>query len=461
MAARLTAFLVAAIVGVTVVAGLIVGAQRDADAPIDVLVYNGRVFTGDAAAPFAEAVAIRGNRIFRVGSNREIKRLRRRATTVIDAHGGSVLPGFTDTYATLPLLSTEAAAPGPPGAPPAGGASRDAQQTALREAIEGAHRLGLTTIGAVIDGRDAIDAYEVWRNSAAGPPLRVVASLKVPVPLTEESLAVLDRLRSERREDSLFRVDAAALDVSVPPAPEPRSARDTLDTPLLPEPEQQALLTLDSRGWPVVLRVDDRRELAGALDALARVIETNPAPAAGRRHRLALSQPMALDTARLAALNVAVSVPLPAAWPADSLAPVDIALATPAPAPLDTLLPFSFPLPGNVTLVMASDTLADPRLGLHTLVTSAAPQDAAEISVDDDLLTAALATLTRDAARVQGDDRSRGTIGPDMVADIVILSADLFDLPAARLLDAVITTTIVDGKVVYDREADEPETDQN
>ena len=64
MAARLTAFLVAAIVGVTFVAGLIVGAQRDDDGgTIDLVIYNGRVFTGDAEAPIAEAVAIRGNRI--------------------------------------------------------------------------------------------------------------------------------------------------------------------------------------------------------------------------------------------------------------------------------------------------------------------------------------------------------------------------------------------------------------
>ena len=102
MAARLTAFLVAVIVGISVVAGLIVGAQREADPAVDLLIYNGRVYTGDPAAPMAEAVAVKGNRILRVGTNREIKRLRRNAATVIDAHGGSVLPGFADTYVALP-----------------------------------------------------------------------------------------------------------------------------------------------------------------------------------------------------------------------------------------------------------------------------------------------------------------------------------------------------------------------
>ena len=94
MAARLTAYLVAFIVAVTFIAGLIVGAQRDDNGPVDLIIVNGRVFTGEEQA--AEAVAVQGNKVFRVGSNREIQRLARAQTTVVDAKGGSVLPGFND-----------------------------------------------------------------------------------------------------------------------------------------------------------------------------------------------------------------------------------------------------------------------------------------------------------------------------------------------------------------------------
>lgn len=101
MAARLTAYIVAAIVGATLVAGLIVGAQRTEDNdPADLIVYNAKVYVGAGADP-AEAVAIRGNRIFRVGSNREVRRLARWSTVQIDARGGSVLPGFNDAHAHL------------------------------------------------------------------------------------------------------------------------------------------------------------------------------------------------------------------------------------------------------------------------------------------------------------------------------------------------------------------------
>ena len=63
MAARLTALIVVAIVTITVIAGLIVGAQRDdGDGPVDLIVYNARVFAADGTAPFDGAVAVRGQR---------------------------------------------------------------------------------------------------------------------------------------------------------------------------------------------------------------------------------------------------------------------------------------------------------------------------------------------------------------------------------------------------------------
>ena len=78
MAARLTTYVVVGIVAATLIAGLIVGAQRDdSDGPVDLIVFNAKVYTADASGTTAEAVAIRGNQILRVGSNREINRLRR------------------------------------------------------------------------------------------------------------------------------------------------------------------------------------------------------------------------------------------------------------------------------------------------------------------------------------------------------------------------------------------------
>src|SRR5262245_45906907 len=101
MAGRITAYLVALIVGTTFIAGLIVGAQRDDAGPVDLIVVNGRVYTADGHGTMAEAVAVQGNKILKVGTTREVQRLRRAQTVVVDAKGGAVLPGFNDAHTHL------------------------------------------------------------------------------------------------------------------------------------------------------------------------------------------------------------------------------------------------------------------------------------------------------------------------------------------------------------------------
>jgi predicted amidohydrolase YtcJ len=64
----------------------------------DLIIVNGKVFAADEAGTTAQAVAVRGNTIQRVGSNAEIEALHGPATRVIDARGGSVVPGFNDAH---------------------------------------------------------------------------------------------------------------------------------------------------------------------------------------------------------------------------------------------------------------------------------------------------------------------------------------------------------------------------
>ncbi len=102
MAARLTTYLVVAIVAATLIAGLIVGAQRDDHSgPVDLIIHNGKVHVGDKAGTIAEAVAVRGNKILRVGSERDVMRRRLPQTEIVDAKGAAVLPGFADPEASL------------------------------------------------------------------------------------------------------------------------------------------------------------------------------------------------------------------------------------------------------------------------------------------------------------------------------------------------------------------------
>jgi predicted amidohydrolase YtcJ len=64
----------------------------------DMVVFNGRIFTVDAAQPWAQAVAIRDGKFVAVGKDEEIKRLVGKDTEVIDLQGKLALPGFNDAH---------------------------------------------------------------------------------------------------------------------------------------------------------------------------------------------------------------------------------------------------------------------------------------------------------------------------------------------------------------------------
>jgi predicted amidohydrolase YtcJ len=105
----------------------------------------------------------------------------------------------------------------------------------------------------------------------------------------------------------------------------------------------------------------------------------------------------------------------------------------------------------------------DPRLALSTVLLEgflALSDEATTIADDSKIsarLTRALDAYTRYAAFASADEEQNGTIAKERLADLVIFSTDLFALTPTKLLDAEVTTTIFDGKVVFIRQP-EPAT---
>jgi predicted amidohydrolase YtcJ len=65
---------------------------------VTLAVVNARVWTGSARRPWADAVAVRSERIAAVGSSAEVKKLTTAGTRVIDAGGQLLVPGFVDAH---------------------------------------------------------------------------------------------------------------------------------------------------------------------------------------------------------------------------------------------------------------------------------------------------------------------------------------------------------------------------
>lgn len=64
----------------------------------DLILLNGKIFTSDAARPYVQALAIRGDRILATGTTVQIEALADRRTRRIDLGGRTVIPGINDAH---------------------------------------------------------------------------------------------------------------------------------------------------------------------------------------------------------------------------------------------------------------------------------------------------------------------------------------------------------------------------
>jgi predicted amidohydrolase YtcJ len=167
--------------------------------------------------------------------------------------------------------------------------------------------------------------------------------------------------------------------------------------------------------------------------------------AAGRaRHRIEHIETInPADLARFAKLNVIASMQPIHAEPGG----VDVWSKLIGP----TRLPFSFPWrsmeKAGARLAFSSDWPAcltvDPWRGIHTAVNRGWTLDQ-RVSVET-----ALKAYTSGAAYASFEEQIKGTLEPGKLADLVVLSQNLFEIDSAKIQDTKVLLTIVDGKQVY------------
>jgi predicted amidohydrolase YtcJ len=584
MAARLTAYAVAFIVAVTFIAGLIVRAQRDDDGPVDLIVINGKVYAGttegSATGELAEAVAVTGNKVVRVGTNREIQRLRRAQTEVIDAKGGAVVPGFIDAHAhlisgglSLDQISLSDATtleeikdtirvwseahperewitgrgwyyqpfngamptrqlldslvPDRPAylisydghtgwantkalklagisrrtkAPANGLIVRDSRtgeptgalkeaamslmsvaapqptdedrMAAIRAAIDEAHRFGITSVQDAGGGTSDLELFDRLRKRKE-LSLRVYQALRADVTLDEAGLDALEQVRTRFADDPLLKTGAIKLvadgviESHTAAMLEPYSNRPSShgDARYTPEQLNKVVGMLDKRGWQVMTHAIGDAAVRMTLDAYEAAAKANPAPERGRRHRIEHIETIdPADVPRFGKLGVIAA-----------MQPVH---ATPSPAPGDVWSTSIGEERASHGWLWASIAKAGGRLafgsdwpvmtwnpleGLRVAVTRATSDGLPAggwIPSERLPLRKAIDAYTRDGAWASFDEQRKGMLARDMLADIVVLTDDIFSGPASRLTTTEVAVTIADGKVVYRRDPPENTTAQ-
>jgi predicted amidohydrolase YtcJ len=93
----------------------------------------------------------------------------------------------------------------------------------------------------------------------------------------------------------------------------------------------------------------------------------------------------------------------------------------------------------------------DPFLGMYIMVTRKDPRGVVYGASEAITREQALRLYTSSAARYSFEEKAKGTIEPGKLADLVVLSGDLFTVPEEAIKDLKAVTTMVGGKVVYQR----------
>ena len=75
--------------------------MQKTNGPVDLILINGVIYTGDPAQPRVQALAVWGEKITATGTTDQIRALAGPRTKVIDLHGGFAMPGFNDAHLHL------------------------------------------------------------------------------------------------------------------------------------------------------------------------------------------------------------------------------------------------------------------------------------------------------------------------------------------------------------------------
>jgi predicted amidohydrolase YtcJ len=531
------------------------------------ILLNGRVYTLNPRQPWAEAVAIRGDRILAVGSMKDISSYRDPSTKVLDLSGRLVLPGFTDchihfmdgslgltqvilngattvaeiqkrvkeyaaghpneiwitgmgwTYPTfgpsalpdkkfldevvsdrpvylvafdghsswanskaLTMAGIKRETPDPPNGKivrdnngeatgalqeSAGDlvakflpkATREERLAALRLGMHEANKFGLVRVHSAGQDFEYLDLYDELRRKDELTLRFYIAYFLDPPELTEDAINKIERARRTYKDEW---ISAGVVKTMLDGVVEAHTA--AMLTPYSDDPTQtgklfwepakykQAVKELDQRGLQIFTHAIGDRAVRLSLDAYEGAAKSNQThdarpriehietisvqdiPRFGKLGVVASFQPLHAypddDTLTIWARNVGPER-AQRAWVWRSIETTGGLLAFGSDWPVVTLSPW----PGVQNALTRQTTEGDPPDGF-------VPKE--RISLED-----AIKAYTLGAALAGRREKTEGSLEPGKLADLIVLSQDLFKIAPTEIVKTEALLTLVGGKVVY------------
>jgi len=476
-------------------------ALAQAAAPVpDLILYNAKVFTGEPGSRFAQAVAITGDHISAVGTTDQVRGLAGIGTKSIDAKGHVIIPGLNVADQELCTITAFQLSPNP-----------DASVADLRAAIGGSAdetptdlwlggsvaaktfddpELTVATLDKAAQGRRVLlfshDGHAAIANGTALSTLRMNdsrdpaggwwghdASGRSNGRAYEYAAYNLKRRFAEETSDddlisevsalgeSAARLGVTSIQVTpclprshfekiarrafVPvrlriiPMPGTNSGgRNTDEIRDMGKPAgARSLMNVSGVAWMLSAQGDkinfSNDEIASILKEGAAANQQVVFDVNGDRATAALLDALKATDAKDRHVRIDGSIPAPLIASAHDLGVVVV--TSPKNAALKDLLK------GGVPLALASGASTLSPYNDLQLAT------AAGLTRED-----AVRAYTRGAAFAEGSENDKGVLAPGKVADLALLSQDIFDA-SSSLPETVSLLTIVGGKVVHDANA--------
>jgi predicted amidohydrolase YtcJ len=538
-------------------------------APVaDVLVLHGKVYTLNAAQPWAQAVAVQHGKIAAVGSDTEIEKLRGIGTRVIDARGRLVLPGFTDCHIhfmdgslslgranleeaidpadiqrklreyaklhpgtgwilgrgwdygmfgdealphkkyldelfpdrpvflegydghtywvnskALAMAGVNKDTPDPPNGAvvrdaktgePTGALKEAAEQlvakiipvptraeklAALRRGFQWANEHGLTRVHSAGQDFEELDLYDELRRHGDLTLRFCIAYFQDPPELRPQDLEAIEAARKKYRDDWIdtnvvkFMVDGV-VESHTAAMLEPYSDDPSLKGKLFWDVQKykDAVAELDKRGLQLFTHAIGDYGVRTALDAYENAENVNHT--SDRRPRIEHIETItAADIPRFANLGVIASMqPLHADPNADTL---NVWARNAGPDRASRGFAWHSIAAAGGRLAFGSDwpvVTLDPWIGLQLAVTRQTIEGKPEGGFHPEqrvTLAEAIAGYTLGAAFAGRREKSEGSLEPGKLADLIVVSQNVFEIDPHKIAGTKVVTTMVGGRVVY------------
>ena len=219
---------------------------------------------------------------------------------------------------------------------------------------------------------------------------------------------------------------------------------------LSPSQEQlnEMLLHVHQSGGQALLHAIEERTIGAACTAVAFALQKSFNP--DHRHRIEHCSVCPPSLAkRIASLGIIVVT-----QPNFIYYNGDRYLRTVPRQNLEHLYPLSTLIKSGVTVAGSSDcpiAPANPIIGIYSAISR--KTEAGEVVLPEEKISIweALEMYTKDAAKATFEERTKGSIEPGKLADLVVLSGDPTNLPAEEIKEIEVEMTILDGEVVWDK----------